>query len=84
MEWGSKCSFSPPLFYSLAGFGLRLGSSCLQWTSMGVSIRDSAGTLLKAAAVRLLGRLSPHVAENLAIREGVRLAAILGLGVGRS
>ncbi|EXC15868.1 hypothetical protein L484_003655 [Morus notabilis] len=49
---------------------------CSIWELCGLCVvaRDSRGSVLAAASIRVPGRFSPHVAECLAIREGAKLA----------
>lgn len=48
---------------------------------IGIVIRDSVGLVLGCASVKLNGSFSPHAAELLALREGLRSAHESGLQI---
>ncbi|EXB55380.1 hypothetical protein L484_016747 [Morus notabilis] len=52
--------------------------SFVDYVGIGIVARDSVGIVLAAASTKFPGRISPHIAEWIAIREGTMLARNLG------
>ncbi|GMN28758.1 hypothetical protein TIFTF001_041220 [Ficus carica] len=52
-----------------------------EFVGIGAVIRDAAGTVISCLSKRVAGLFSPHVAECIALREGLEMAMACGVAL---